>query len=138
MPGRQFNSNSYKYGFNGKEKDDEVKGTGNQLDYGFRIYDPRLGKFLSVDPISGKFPFYSPYHFAGNSPIMCLDMDGAEDVSYLYKQNKEGGGYTKIATTDYRSVGGGSLGHGINVVIINSKGEITAQGGDKRYRAVKC
>ena len=29
----------YSYGFNGKEKDDEVKGGGNSVDFGSRIYD---------------------------------------------------------------------------------------------------
>jgi RHS repeat-associated protein len=41
----------YRYGFNGKGNDNEVKGIGNQQDYGMRIYDPRLGRFLSVDPL---------------------------------------------------------------------------------------
>jgi hypothetical protein len=35
----------YRYGFNGKENDGEVSGEGNQYDYGFRIYNPRLGGF---------------------------------------------------------------------------------------------
>src|SRR5690606_4468651 len=49
MPGRGYSaSDAYRYGFNGKENDNEVKGEGNQQDYGMRIYDPRLGKFLSV------------------------------------------------------------------------------------------
>ncbi len=78
MPGRSYTGNDYRYGFNGKEKDDEVSGNGNQYDYGFRIYNPRLGKFLSVDPLQKKFPFYSPYHFAGNTPIMATDIDGRE------------------------------------------------------------
>ncbi len=51
MPGRKL-SGGYRYGFNGKENDNEVKGTGAQYDYGFRIYDPRLGRFLSVDPLT--------------------------------------------------------------------------------------
>jgi len=51
MPGRKFSSDgAYRYGLNGKENDNEVKGEGGQQDYGMRIYDPRLGKFLSVDP----------------------------------------------------------------------------------------
>ncbi len=44
-------TNVYRYGFNGKESDDEIKGEGNQQDYGMRIYDTRLGRFLSVDPL---------------------------------------------------------------------------------------
>ncbi|MFY0255719.1 RHS repeat-associated core domain-containing protein [Chitinophaga sp. 30R24] len=59
----------YRYGFNGKENDNEVKGEGNQQDYGMRIYDPRLGRFLSVDPLTQHFPWYTPYQFAGNKPI---------------------------------------------------------------------
>lgn len=82
LPGRQYSSDKYSFGFNGKEKDSEVKGEGAQYDYGFRIYDPRIVRFLSVDPLKSKFPFYSPYHFAGNKPIVCLDIDGLEDVYY--------------------------------------------------------
>ncbi len=80
MTGRQFNGNGYRYGFNGKENDNEVKGvTGSQQDYGLRIYDPRLGRFLSVDPLTAKYPFYTPYQFAGNKPIVAIDVDGTED-----------------------------------------------------------
>jgi RHS repeat-associated protein len=79
MPGRKFSSTTnYRYGFNGKEEDDDVKGDGNQQDYGLRIYDPRLGKFLSVDPLTTSYPWYTPYQFAGNSPIANIDLDGAE------------------------------------------------------------
>jgi len=41
---------SYRFGFNGQEKDDELKGEGNSYDFGARIYNPRLGIFLSPDP----------------------------------------------------------------------------------------
>jgi len=61
------------YGFNGKEKDGEVSGEGNSYDYGFRIYNPRLGRFLSVDPLFRSYPWYSSYHFAGNKPIWAID-----------------------------------------------------------------
>lgn len=81
MPGRKFNAGMYRYGFNGKENDNDVKGQGNQQDYGMRIYDTRLGKFLSGDPLTSKFPFYSPYQYAGNSPIKFIDLDGAEPTS---------------------------------------------------------
>lgn len=70
----------YRYGFNGKENDNEVKGEGNQQDYGMRIYDPRIGRFLSVDPVTKEFPWYTPYQFAGNKPIKYIDLDGAEEA----------------------------------------------------------
>jgi len=80
-PARKYSAgDSYRYGFNGKENDNEVKGEGNQQDYGMRIYDPRLGKFLSVDPLIKSYPWYTPYQFAGNKPIWCIDLDGLEDI----------------------------------------------------------
>lgn len=79
MPDRSFTSASgYRFGFNGKENDNEVKGEGNQQDYGFRVYDPRLGKFLSVDPLTKKYPELTPYQFASNTPIQAIDLGGAE------------------------------------------------------------
>ncbi|MPM15696.1 hypothetical protein SDC9_62067 [bioreactor metagenome] len=72
---------NYRFGFNGKENDNEVKGTGNQQDYGMRIYDPRLGRFLSADPLivqQQKYPELSPYQFASNTPIIAIDLDGLE------------------------------------------------------------
>lgn len=76
MPGRKFTSSAskYKYGFNGKENDDE---TGTQ-DYGLRIYNPALARFLSVDPLSKEYPWNSTYAFAENTPIAFIDLDGAE------------------------------------------------------------
>jgi RHS repeat-associated protein len=81
QPGRYYfspNGDKYRYGFNGKENDNEVKGEGNQQDYGMRIYDPRLGRFLSVDPITKQYPWLTPYQFASNRPIDGIDLDGKE------------------------------------------------------------
>jgi len=81
MPGRSYTAvgtTGYKYGFNGKENDNEVKGEGNRQDYGMRIYDPRIGKFLSVDPITKEYPELTPYQFASNRPIDGVDKDGLE------------------------------------------------------------
>ncbi|WPV63880.1 RHS repeat-associated core domain-containing protein [Chitinophaga sp. LS1] len=74
----------YRYGFNGKENDNEVKGEGNELDYGMRVYDSRVSKFLSVDPLTMKFPHYTPYQFSGNTPIQAVDLDGREDIHYIF------------------------------------------------------
>ena len=70
---------TYKFGFNGKMNDNDVKGgLGNQQDYGMRIYDPRVGRFLSVDPITRQYPELTPYQFASNRPIDGVDLDGKE------------------------------------------------------------
>jgi len=78
MPNRGAGGVSYRYGFNGKETENDVKGVGNEQDYGMRIYDPRLGRFLSVDPIASSYPWYTPFQFAGNTPIWSVDVDGLE------------------------------------------------------------
>lgn len=79
MTGRKFSGgNGYRYGFNGKENDNEIKGEGGQQDYGMRIYDPRLGKFLSEDPLTKNYSMLTPYQFASNSPISGIDLDGLE------------------------------------------------------------
>ncbi|MDC0201916.1 hypothetical protein OAJ56_01595, partial [Flavobacteriales bacterium] len=74
-----LNSSEHIYGFNGKEMDNEVSGSGNQYDYGFRIYNSRIAKFLSVDPLTNSYPWYTPYQFAGNKPINSIDLDGLEE-----------------------------------------------------------
>jgi RHS repeat-associated protein len=82
MPGRRYNNtNQYRYGFNGKENDNEVKGEGNEQNYGMRIYDPRLGRFLSVDPVASEFAWNTPYAFAEDDPINFIDFDGLEKAS---------------------------------------------------------
>lgn len=47
-----------------------------------RIYDPRVARFLSVDPISKSYPELSPYQFASNRPIDGIDLDGLEYLWY--------------------------------------------------------
>jgi RHS repeat-associated protein len=88
MLGRTYSDGiDYRYGFNGKENDNDVKGEGNQQDYGMRIYDPRLGRFLSVDPLSRNYSYYTPYSYAGNKPIRFIDLDGAEEGKHWYEYN---------------------------------------------------
>lgn len=88
MFGRKFvAANSYRYGFNGKEKDNDISNL-TVYDYGFRIYNPAIGRFLSVDPLTKNYPHYTPYQFSGNNPIKFIDLDGLEEsdpANYLYK-----------------------------------------------------
>jgi len=76
----------YRYGFNGMEKDDEFKGEGNSYDFGARMYDARIGRWLSVDPLYSVFPGDSPYIFSGNCPIVLTDSQGL----YKIPSTKEG------------------------------------------------
>ncbi len=79
MPGRNQESVLYRYGFNGKENSEDGE-FGSQLiqDYGFRLYNPAIARFLSVDPLAAGYAWYTPYQFAGNMPIWAIDLDGAE------------------------------------------------------------
>ena len=69
-------SNQYRYGYNGKEHEDDINGTGGDYDFGARIYDSRIARFLSVDPMTNKLPGWSPYVFCYNNSIMVLDPTG--------------------------------------------------------------
>ena len=89
MPGRHGNDGSnYRYGFQGQEKDDEVKGDGNSIDFGGRsIYDGRVARFISIDPRWRDFTSMSPYAFAANNPIIFIDENGEGPI--LKIQSKE-------------------------------------------------
>jgi len=91
---------AHSYGFNGQEKDDETFGAGNEYDYGARIYDPRLGRFLSLDAHYAKYPAISPYVSALNSPLLFKDIDGNDAVVTVQK-DENGGGKITISSTVY-------------------------------------
>ena len=106
IQGRKYqSSNRYRYGFNGKENDPETVGTGSGTqDYGFRIYNPSLGKFLSVDPLANSYPYLSPYAFAENDVIRSIDLDGLEKNIVVQTEN-EAGQITKIKITTFHKNG---------------------------------
>lgn len=68
----------YRFGFNGQEKDDEVKGNGNSIAFQYRIHDSRIGRFLSTDPLEKNFAWNSSYAFAENDVIRSIDLEGLE------------------------------------------------------------
>jgi RHS repeat-associated protein len=83
---------SYRFGFNGQEQDNEVKGNGNSLDFGARIYDSRLGRWMSLDPLQKKYPALSPYNFVANSPLLYVDPDGRIIEIYYTTTTKDADG----------------------------------------------
>lgn len=80
MPNRHESSDKYRYGFQGQEKDDEIKGEGNSINYKFRMHDPRVGRFFAVDPLESNYPWYTPYQFSGNKVIRYVELEGLENV----------------------------------------------------------
>jgi RHS repeat-associated protein len=83
MPGRHGAEGDYRYGFQGQEKDDEVKGEGNSVNYKYRMHDPRIGRFFAVDPLAPKYPWYTPYQFSGNKVINCVELEGLEEQNVV-------------------------------------------------------
>ena len=81
MPGRTAESGGgYRFGFNGMEHETEIYGEGNAYNFGARIYDSRIGKWLSVDPLQKKYSYLSTYNFVANNPILFIDPDGQKIV----------------------------------------------------------
>ncbi|HRD52986.1 MAG TPA: RHS repeat-associated core domain-containing protein [Flavobacteriales bacterium] len=97
LPGRNYSSDAYRFGFGGMPKDDEVHGaTGTSYDFGARLYDPRVGRWLSLDPLAEKFPSISPYAYVGNMPIWAKDPDGRDIVVLSAQNNVAGLGHAAV------------------------------------------
>ena len=101
VPTRNYSNPVYRYSFQGQEKDNEIKGIGNSINYKFRMHslsrkiffillqglrskriekyvfgNPRVGRFFAVDPLAGKYAGQSPYVFVGGNPIGNREVDG--------------------------------------------------------------
>lgn len=104
MPGREYSAGDYRFGFNGMEKDYEIKGIGNSYTTEFRQNDPRLGRWFSIDPITQSWQ--SPYTSMDNNPIVFIDpfgdkiyFDSRKDYRAFKKQSKKDGTWGKIKDT---------------------------------------
>ncbi|RYZ32697.1 MAG: RHS repeat-associated core domain-containing protein, partial [Sphingobacteriales bacterium] len=64
----------YRYGFNGQEHEDET--APDDYDFGSRIYDSRIGKWMSIDPLQRKYPEVTPYAYCLGNPVVFIDPDG--------------------------------------------------------------
>jgi RHS repeat-associated protein len=114
LDGRTSENEGYRYGFQGQERDDEVKGDGNSVNYKYRMHDPRIGRFFGIDPLTAKYPWNSPYAFSENRVIDGIDLEGAEF---------------------YYSASGtllGKVGNSTEVRVVNAD-RIKARGGEANY-----
>jgi RHS repeat-associated protein len=74
-------ADAYRYGFNGKEKEDGINI--DNYDFSARIYDARVGRWLSVDPMAHKYPDLCPFVAFGDAPIIYTD-PGGETLRIFY------------------------------------------------------
>lgn len=84
-PFSEYNAGTgrYRYGFNGQEKSDEIKGSGNSYTAEFWEYDPRLGRRWNLDP--KPTVGISQYSAFNNNPILFRDPNG--DTTDYYNNN---------------------------------------------------
>ena len=115
MPRRSFQLGNYRYGFNGQEKTDEISGSGNHIDFNYRGYDPRTGRFWSVDPLFKSYPWNSTYAFAENDVIRCMDLEGREKSIVIYDFSSG-----KMTKTKIELETAGKLGNGVAVQLIKN------------------
>lgn len=100
MPSRTYNTTDYRFGYNGMEKDKEIKGDGNSYTTEFRQYDPRLGRWLSLDPLMAQYSEWSPYVAFENNPVVYDDPLG---LSVDGEKGKDNGGDDKVYKDSYKS-----------------------------------
>jgi len=112
----------YRYGFQGQEKDDEVKGEGNSINYKYRMHDPRIGRFFAVDPLAGDYPYNSPYAFSENVVIHAIELEGLEKVVLFGGADWKGDGSTGRAgdIADEIVNNSNQLGLETEVILVNS------------------
>ncbi len=112
LPNRHESNDDYRYGFQGQEKDDEVKGEGNSVNFTFRMHDPRVGRFFTVDPLSKKYPFYSPYQFSGNKVVSHKELEGGEELISILPE----GGNSIFSTVDGKAIEIGMVIKGLEII----------------------
>ena len=112
MPNRSFSlaGNNYRFGFQAQEKDKEVYGNGNVVSFKYRFNDTRIGRFLSVDPLTKDYPWNSTYAFSENIVINAIELEGLEKV-YIFDQKENPNNKRKYTAKIYVETSDGVI-HG--------------------------
>ncbi len=104
QPGRSLNADKARFDFQNQETDKEWLG-GNAVAYKYRFHDPRLGRFLSVDPLKDDYPWNSAYAFSENQVIAYIELEGLEKTESEANEGAVGGGASDASKDPYQSHG---------------------------------
>jgi RHS repeat-associated protein len=95
----------YSYGFNGMEDDEEMtNANGQSYDFGARLYNPRVGRWLSRDPLERKYSELTPYNYVANMPLAVVDPDGKDIILVIYLTQTGESDHAAIAVEDYDQI----------------------------------
>lgn len=96
------NNEDYRFGFQGQETDREL--FGGAISYKYRVHDPRIGKFLSMDPLASDYPHNSPYAFSENRVIDGVELEGLEWISAENLWLHQANGDCKLETVNFNQL----------------------------------
>ncbi len=82
----------------------------NWYDYGFRNYDPQIGRFPQLDPLTWEYPELTNYQYASNNPIKNIDLDGLEGIGAIGRATNAAAGFGNISNGLIRGLSLTSIG----------------------------